>query len=270
MRAFFRLADRDGHVEAEVWGRSGWKPYEPTVLDWSKVGFADPFDQDRSVTGDLVIYVNKGWQNETLTIGLFENNVPSEVVISRMARVLPVMIAGFPHKMSIPLAEGGTLKDIDVSDLRRFPEKLSLPDAGFAELDRHNASLSAVLNDLSVLVGSEHIKVFGSVARGKQVPGDVDLYVDLDGLEPDAEKALTGSLMRLARKHYGMVDPFLDKGGVLYTRNDQATGWQKAKQSSKMRAAGRSGAPFDEVRIIGRPYEAIRPLEPSFQDSPRF
>jgi predicted nucleotidyltransferase len=270
VRAFFRLTGGGAHVAAEVWSRDGWKPYDPAPLDWSNVEFDEPFDQGKIVKGDLVIYVNKGWRSEAMGIGLFENSIPSAVIISRMARVLPGMIEGLAHKLSIPLTEGGILNDIEVSDLRGFSDGSLLSDDIFDQLDRHNASLNAILSELREVSGASQVRVFGSAAKGKQVPGDLDLYVDLNGLEPDVEKALTGALMSLARKHYGLVDPFLDKKGVLYTRNDSATGWEKAKQAGKISGDGRAGITIDHVCIVDRPYASMRSQGPSVEQGPSF
>ena len=238
----------------EFWTQSGWQVYRLSPFSWTEVGCSAPFDEEQHVDGDLVLYVNEGWRNEAMAIGLFGHTVSPDILFARLASVLPIMFGAVPHKIDIALNEGGYLTGIKASDFQA--QKLS--DEKFGHLDEHNARLKTILQQLAVLPGVEHIRIFGSLSNGKQVPGDVDLYVDLNALEADIEKTLSSALIRIAKEYCGLLDPFLDKCGVLYTRNDCETGWQKALGASRLRLDGRAGKTVDQVCVIDRPYQSIR------------
>ena len=86
------------------------------------------------------------------------------------------------------------------------------------------------------------LTIFGSVVtKDLSQAKDFDVFLDLD-TNPDYKKYLN-SLLQLAQKYYGWLDPFVLKDGVLYTRKDDATGWVKAKNSAeilqKIRSTGK-------------------------------
>jgi len=115
-------------------------------------------------------------------------------------------------------------------------------------IDRCAAALSAVLDDLRASPLADRLVVFGSMARGRFLPGDVDVAIDLRSLHPIDELALSG-LLRTARKHYGWVDVFvIEKDGNLLVRNERATAWTNAKGARALKAAIASdGKPLAEV-----------------------
>ena len=92
------------------------------------------------------------------------------------------------------------------------------------------------------------IMVFGSIAMGKTYPGDVDIFVDFTENQTGAT-----ALLSLAHRYYGMFDPFIyvHTGGrnVLYTRNDEATGWVPAKNAKAILRNAMAGRPLSEINI---------------------
>lgn len=87
-----------------------------------------------------------------------------------------------------------------------------------------------IIKKLAALKFSENIVVFGSVAEGKELPGDVDIYLDMDDKNPEFHNS-KNILLRLAKIHYGSIDPFSTQEGKLIVRNDYASEWMYAKNS---------------------------------------
>jgi len=117
-----------------------------------------------------------------------------------------------------------------------------------AEIERVAANLSAVLDALRGSPLAPRLVVFGSVARGRFLPGDIDVSIDLRVGSPTDERELT-NLLRISRKHYGWLDPFvIEPDGTLLVRNETATSWTKAKGARALKSAIRSeGRPLSEV-----------------------
>ena len=90
--------------------------------------------------------------------------------------------------------------------------------------------------------------VFCSIVTGKTYPGDVDIFVDFTELPIGVT-----ALLELAQRYYGMFDPFIyvRTGGrnVLYTRNDEATGWVPAKNARAILRNAMAGRPLSEINI---------------------
>lgn len=116
-----------------------------------------------------------------------------------------------------------------------------------------NTSITAVLTVLRDLPSADKILVFGSVAKNADAPGDLDvaLYVPecANWNEAKAEHLETINAMRaLAYRYYGSFDPFVMTAGVLAVRNDEATGWQKARNAIALKKAiKKDGVPLAEV-----------------------
>lgn len=94
-----------------------------------------------------------------------------------------------------------------------------------------NERLASIAKRMSTLPYADRIKVFGSMARGSDAPGDIDVFVDLSD-QPYVDFRQCDeffSLIRMAHKNYGLVDPFLRFKDALLVRNDQSTGWQQSK-----------------------------------------
>ncbi len=108
----------------------------------------------------------------------------------------------------------------------RYPKRAQLVPSDITE------SSSQFLDILDQLRDAP-ITIFGSAAtKGIDQAKDLDVFLDLDA-NPGAKKYVR-MLLDLAHEHYGWLDPFVLKDGVLYVRNDQATGWQRAKNGLSM------------------------------------
>jgi len=116
------------------------------------------------------------------------------------------------------------------------------------EVERNAENLAMALASLRGSSLASRLVVFGSVARGRFLPGDVDVAIDLRDGGPADERELA-DLLRIARKHYGWLDPFvIDTDGTLLVRNERATSWTKARNARALKAAIRSeGRPLSEV-----------------------
>lgn len=91
---------------------------------------------------------------------------------------------------------------------------------------RQRAAIDRVLRVLRRQPWAGHVIVFGSVAAGAVVPGDVDILIMGD----DHRGALA-----IARRHYPLLDVFVEIEGRLHVRNPEATGWDKAIHPRAMR-----------------------------------
>lgn len=94
-----------------------------------------------------------------------------------------------------------------------------------------NERLASIAKRMTTLPYADRLKVFGSMARGSETPGDIDVFVDLSD-QPYVDFRQCDeffALIRIAHKNYGLVDPFLRFKDALLVRNDQATGWQSSK-----------------------------------------
>lgn len=94
-----------------------------------------------------------------------------------------------------------------------------------------NERLASIAKRMSTLPFADRIKVFGSMARESETPGDIDVFVDLsDHPYVDFKQCDEFfALIRIANKNYGLVDPFLRFSNQLLVRNDESTGWQQSK-----------------------------------------
>ena len=105
--------------------------------------------------------------------------------------------------------------------------------------------LSALRTDPAFDDLRNHARIFGSVAAGKERPGDVDLMVDYSDRPGEPAKVPGASrLLALAREHYGSFDPYIKTADGLFVRNDEATGWTKAKNAQEI---------WDESQKNGKP-----------------
>lgn len=94
-----------------------------------------------------------------------------------------------------------------------------------------NERLASIAKRMTTLPFADRIKVFGSMARGSEAPGDIDVFVDLSD-QPYVDFRQCDeffALIRIANKNYGLVDPFLRFKNQLLVRNDESKGWQASK-----------------------------------------
>ncbi|WP_338923882.1 hypothetical protein V0M98_37360 (plasmid) [Pseudomonas silesiensis] len=101
----------------------------------------------------------------------------------------------------------------------------------------YNQQLLGMAKAMARLPYADKIKVFGSMAAGSSLPGDIDVFVDLSDTDLTDERQYQqfSGLMKLARLNYGYVDPFLRFKNTLIVRNDTATGWTRASNARAMR-----------------------------------
>ena len=91
------------------------------------------------------------------------------------------------------------------------------------------------------------LTVFGSTAtKSLQDANDFDVFLDLDA-HPEHKKYVK-PVLNLSYRYYGWIDPFVIKDGVLYVRNDTATGWTRAKNAQAI---------LKNIRAQGRPIDQI-------------
>lgn len=101
------------------------------------------------------------------------------------------------------------------------------------------AHLTVIAESLMTLPYSKRIMVFGSMAAHTDNPGDIDVFLDCRGTAystADKSGQLAGyaELIRISRKHYGSVDPFIVFDDCLLVRNDFATGWARARNAKSL------------------------------------
>lgn len=95
-----------------------------------------------------------------------------------------------------------------------------------------------LLDALTNLPGAASIVVFGSVAKRAECPGDLDVALVTTCTDwntaSEQYRPTIAALRRLAHQNYGWLDPFIVTNGRLVVRNDEATGWMFAKNSTAL------------------------------------
>lgn len=113
-------------------------------------------------------------------------------------------------------------------------------------------SVELVWNSISKLDTSNLI-VFGSVATRNKEPFDLDVVLDARDYNSfeeamNAQGLLINSLLLIARRYYGYLDPFVLTKDDLMVRNDHATGWTSSKNKNGLiNAILVDGIKFDEL-----------------------
>lgn len=110
----------------------------------------------------------------------------------------------------------------------------------------HLDRLIAIAEELQSLRLPGPLRVFGSMSKGAQRPGDIDVVCDLRALQEPAFGSLS-PLLSVCRRHYGWVDAFLLTNDDLLVRSDQATAWVRAKNAKGLREAMTDAVPLGEV-----------------------
>lgn len=117
-------------------------------------------------------------------------------------------------------------------------------------MNRSTEILLGIAKSMSKLPYATKIRVFGSMAEGKDTPGDIDVFVDMSSTPyTDSQQCYEFfDLIRLANRNYGYVDPFIQFADGLVVRNDEATGWVMARNKIAMKKSMNVQAkPLDEV-----------------------
>ncbi len=198
---------------------------------------ADPTEERKAVRGSLLA---AGWASAT---GWRRGGSGNVEIAALPAASLPIAAAalrswGHAHvgTISLELPEVGHATLVP-SDLDGLHDGVWPIEALFGEAASRNARLNALVADLRTIPGAAGIRVFGSVARGKVGPGDIDTVYDLHAGNGREVAACSSAMIRLAYGAYGFYDPFCLGGGKLTVRNDLATGWQAARNSRGILAA---------------------------------
>ncbi len=102
-----------------------------------------------------------------------------------------------------------------------------------------NEKITNIINELKQSKHSDRIYIVGSIAKGINAPGDLDVFVDLRELSiKDIDLQDFKYLINLASRkfgNYGWFDPFLMLKDTLISRNDEATGWQRAFNEKQLK-----------------------------------
>lgn len=121
------------------------------------------------------------------------------------------------------------------------------------KLDAMAARLGSVLTGLRESRLAPGIVVFGSMARGRFLPGDVDIAIDLKRTVATGQEL--AALLALGRRHYGFLDPFVvNRSGTMFVRDENSMEWVKAKNAipkenaTDIRSAiDREGRPLSDI-----------------------
>ena len=114
-----------------------------------------------------------------------------------------------------------------------------------------------VLAALKALSYAADIRLFGSAVKGKEAPGDLDVFLDLRG--KDRKHPAWKDLVSIAHKYYGSLDPFIITDDGVMVRNDYATGWIVSKKQNKMvREMLQDGIPIVSVGDFKIPEKQAR------------
>lgn len=263
MRAFFKVTDADGAASTEVWSRGEWLPIDPEGFDWRahEVAYADEprYDIDGLLCIGEGFKYSKDPEPAPLIVRVMLAAISS---LPALAEVIPGLVGDADATVDMALSEGVNLKG-RLADLRSFAETGTLEDRMVATADAHHARLLAVVDGLRTAPHASQLRVFGSAAAGKELPGDIDVYADCSGLTDKETNELAVYLIRLAKTHYGMLDPFLLLGNRLHVRDDAARGWTAAKHAKAIKAAGESGVPLAEFAMKTRILDRFRSEPPA-------
>lgn len=250
---YLKISDADASIK--VWSHDEW-----IVVDISRFNWRDhvvPSSADRPTgDGDVVLRVANPYLYG-VDAGIYCWNVRSDQ-LQKTTRTLSALFSGENVKVDLSFDMGLILENLNLDDLRKIAEEGYVPDRLLQRADRHVKILKQIVDTVSQLPFSDRVKIFGSAASGKEKPGDIDLFVDCEGMNAQDIRELSVNLIRLARQHYGMLDPFLLIKGVLHTRADDAGGWIKSKAQSEMIKAGRSGVSLGDIEISNRPFASLR------------
>ena len=126
------------------------------------------------------------------------------------------------------------------------------------QLGRSRQTIQALKTDPRFAPFRDRIRVFGSLIGGKTNPGDIDILVDLSGLNPAPKGTGEGmsALLELLKQH-GRLDPFVYRYSrnygkeVLWCAYGDYTRpqWTIAKNARLILKAGRAGLPLAEINI---------------------
>jgi hypothetical protein len=123
------------------------------------------------------------------------------------------------------------------------------------EAAEHNLGLrSDLVADLKALPFADHIRVFGSSAQvpdGSRIPGDLDIFVDLNPVTSNRYVA-ADQILNLMRTYFGLLDAYiLNHSGRLYCHSEathpEQMQWVMVNRHAKaIIEAGHGGIPMQK------------------------
>lgn len=266
MRTFLRVtAENDEEITTEIWNGHTWTPATERPMRWEayRVSFED--EPPYLETCVLVFSEGHGRQAEARVSC-------SKISVDALPTILKAVLELVDESncvISLSLEEGIHLNDVRMEDLVTFNETGELPDRIFELADGHHDVFKSLLLRLGDTPRSDCLKIFGSFASGKALPGDIDVFVDAKDLASDEIKELSAHLMGLAKEFHGVLDPFILVNQTLYCRNDGSTGWIPARNADALRRAGEQGIALASCRMPGPILEHLRQKRTSPNDAPR-
>lgn len=268
MRAYLSLSTKDDRTSMEVWSDGGWKTVNPTCFNWAD--YRVPISDKPNTDGLDVLYIE-----EPMRLKYSPPNMPVTIhgtgrlsSLDRFAETIPQVVLGRDASIDLQLTEGIWIRQATVADMETLSNTGMLDERLLAWLDTHLSKLHTVLSELTQLPHADRLRVFGSVKAGKELPGDVDVFADTEGLASEEIKEFSRNLISIARRYYGDLDPFLLVKGKLHSRNDDANGWTLAKNAADILAAGREGTPLQDISLVSRVLAAYRAGSPTDRNSP--
>lgn len=268
MRAYIRLSSEDERNFVEVWSDGEWETVDPACFNWAdyRVSISDKPNTD----GLDVLYVE-----EPMRLKYSPPNMPVTIQgtgrlssLERFAETIPQVILGRDASIDLHLTEGIWIRQATLADMETLRDTGMLDERLLAWLDTHLSKLHTVLSELTQLPHADRLRVFGSVKAGKELPGDVDVFADTEGMSSEDIKEFSRNLISIARRYYGCLDPFLLVKGKLHSRNDDANGWEYAHKAPQLLSAGRDGIPLEDVMLEPRVLERYRAEPKNSQSKP--
>lgn len=145
------------------------------------------------------------------------------------------------------------MKIVEITDPQQSPGPVN-QDA----LERSRVTIQALKTDPRFAPFRDRIRVFGSLISGKINPADIDILVDLGGLNPAPKGTGEGmsALLELLKQHL-RLDPFVYGYSRTYGKevlwcaygDYQRPQWTVAKNARSILKAGRAGVPLAEINI---------------------
>jgi len=140
-----------------------------------------------------------------------------------------VLVLAMQHGMPHPESLGAMTVEADYIQLDRQQVDGLLRGDGLAPevlwaKYGNNGDFNTILSQLRELPFADRMKVYGSAARGKPFPGDIDVWIDFRGTGFTMEDA--EYVLAMAKGYPGMFDPVLATDAGCFSRGDWGTEWE--------------------------------------------
>lgn len=126
--------------------------------------------------------------------------------------------------------------------------------------DRHIARLTKMLQIIEEQVGDTHNpRVFGSYPSDAVLPGDVDVVLDARHEQNWMLNRQLQAILSLGRGGgYGLLDVFIEAPDGLFVRNDECTGYTKAKNARAFKVPIKYAVPIRQAIAMRQTVMATR------------